>query len=69
LDKSLVKREFGYILFIEMGTFLQKEWIYPPQLRRRDRHIILIFTWEERMEDWVSIWHLILFEDVVGHPR
>ena len=34
-----------------------------------DIHIILVFTWEDRMEDWVIIWHSILFENVIGHSR
>ena len=34
-----------------------------------DIHIIMVFTWEDRMEDWVIIWHSILFENVIGHSR
>jgi len=40
-----------------------------PWLRARVRHDIIIFTLKERMEDYVIMWHLTLFEDVVGHPR
>ena len=36
---------------------------------RMDRHIILVFTWEDGMEDWVIIWHLILFENLLGNSR
>jgi len=49
-----------------MSTFLIG--IRPPYLRGRDRHDILVFTWEDRMEDWVIIWHPMLFEDEIGHP-
>jgi len=43
---SLVKREIGCIPYIGMGTFFNWNG-YPPKLRGRDRHIIVIFTWEE----------------------
>ena len=36
---------------------------------RMDKDIILVFTWEDKMEDWVIIWHLILFENEIGHSR
>ena len=32
---------------------------------RMDRHIILVFTWEDRMEDWVIICHPILFRGCI----
>ena len=38
-------------------------------VERMDRHIILVFTWENGMEDWVIIWHSMLFENVIGHSR
>jgi len=37
-------------------------------IKRSDRHVILIITWEDRMEDCVIIWHPMLFEDEIGHP-
>ena len=33
-------------------------------MKTHDRPNILVFTWEERMEGWLIIWHPILFEDV-----
>ena len=60
------KEQLKYILCIRMSTF-------PCGIRSslggRDRHIILVFTWEDKMEDWVIIWHLILFENEIGHSR
>ena len=38
-------------------------------VERMDRHIIMVFTWEDRMEEWVIIWHSILFENVIGNSR
>ena len=61
------KNELRYIPHIGMSTFPCE--IYPPRLRGRDRHIILVFTWEDRMEDWVIIWHSILFENALGNSR
>ena len=67
LGRNLVipKDELRYILCIRMSTF--PCGIGPPWLRGRDRHIILVL--EDRMEDWVIIWHSILFENVLGHSR
>ena len=69
LGRNLVipKNELRYIPCIGMSTF--PCGIGPPWLRGRDRHIIMVFTWEDRMEDWVIIWHSILFENVLGHSR
>ena len=44
------KNEHRYILYTGMSTF--PYGIGPPWLRGRDRHIILVFTWEDKMEDW-----------------
>ena len=69
LGRNLVipKNKLRYIPCIGMSTF--PCGIVPPWLRGRDRHIILVFTWEDRMEDWVIIWHSILFENVLGHSN
>ena len=38
-------------------------------VERMDRHIIPVFNWEDRMEDWVIIWHPIIFENDKGNSR
>ena len=59
-NKSLVKRELGYIPFIGMSR---------SSLVERVEIDTSFFSscYEERMEDRVSILFPILFEDVVGH--
>ena len=67
INLVIPKNELRYIPRIGMSTF--PCGIGPPWLRGKDRHIILVFTWEDKMEDWVIIRNSILFENVLEHLR
>ena len=64
LGRNLVipKDELLYILCIRMSTF--PYGIGPPWEGEIDTSFC---SWEDRMEDWVIIWHSILFENVIGN--
>ena len=66
LGRNLVipKDELRYILCIRMSTF--PCGIGPPWEGEIDTSF---WSWEDRMEDWVIIWHSILFENVIEYSR
>ena len=58
------KNELRYIPGIGISTF--PFGIGPPWEGEIDTYF---WSWEDIMEDWVIIWHSILFENDIWHSR
>ena len=61
------KNELRYIPCIGMSKFPYE--IGPPWFRGRDRNVILVFNWEDIMEDCVMILDSVIFKNVLGNSR